>query len=76
MNKDRRKEIDALITDLEAVKERVESILDAEREYFENMPESFQMGDKGNAAEEAVSELEYAVGAFDEITANLENARG
>jgi hypothetical protein len=86
MNKDRRKQIDEAVALaqqaaelIEQLKEAAETIRDDEQEYFGNMPESIQQGDKGQAAEEAISALDEAVSALDEIdiegvVANLETA--
>lgn len=74
MNKERRKEINALAAKLEElaglltdIKDSVESIRDEEQEYFDNMPESLQGGDRGMVAEEAASNLEQAMDALEDI---------
>lgn len=71
MNKDRRKAIAALIVELEALQGKREDILgqidtliDEEQEYYDNMPESFQNGEKGSAAEAARDALQNA---YDEL---------
>ena len=46
-------------------KEMLEGVKDDEQEYFDNMPESLQGGDKGQAAEAAVSALDDAVNELD-----------
>lgn len=88
MNNDRRKTIDSLIREandlkgqIDSLQEQVEAVLDEEREYFDNMPESLQQGERGQAAEEAVSALEEAanmLGDFcvDDLTGYLEGAKG
>jgi uncharacterized coiled-coil DUF342 family protein len=74
MNAQRRKEIQAIIaavtllgteitslfTKTEAVAEDVNDIINDEQEYFDNMPECLQEGDKGEAANQAVQNLEGA----------------
>lgn len=81
MNKDRRKEIDALVEQLiplqnkweeirsacDDLKSQVETIRDAEQEYYENMPENVQGGEKGEAAAEAVSRLDEAITALEVV---------
>ena len=49
----------------EEFKSRAEEIRDEEQEYFDNMPESFQNGDKGDNAQSVVSELDSAIDALD-----------
>ena len=76
MNKARRKEIDSVITIITDAKEKLEAIRDEEQEYYDYMPENFQYGDKGEAAEEAVSCLDYAIDQLDEAIENAEQAKG
>ena len=71
---------------LEEIKTSVEEAKDAEQEYFDNMPESLQQGERGQGAEAAVSTLEEAfnslenmIDAFgeidlDEIASQIEEA--
>ena len=61
-------------TDLEKVqalileaKELMETIRDTQQEKFDNLPEGFQQGTRGEAMEERI-------GYFEEIYDNLENA--
>lgn len=86
MNKERRKAIAAAVELIEAARaavaeaiDAVEAIRDEEQEYYDNMPESFQDGDKGSRAQEAIdyldnahSDLEYI--DFDSIVSSLESA--
>ena len=71
MNKERRKAIDDLITEIrgleneitclvQQVESAVEVILGDEQDAFDNMPESLQYAEKGEAAQEAINALEYA----------------
>lgn len=89
MNKERRKAIDALRERIENIQNEIneiegeiESVRDEEQEYFDNMPESFQSGDKGQAAEAAIEQLDGALESIQEIgnlltesAANLETAQ-
>lgn len=86
MNNQRRKdiaEVIAKLADLDSLKaelyEAIESLKDEEQEYYDNMPEGLQGSDRGYAAEEAVSNLEDALSALDDIdvegiTSSLETA--
>lgn len=86
VNKDRRKAIDAIklqIADMQMRCEQLaQEVLDLaaeEQEYFDNMPESLQGTDRGQAAEQAISELEDVASSlgsidFDEIITGLEAA--
>ena len=64
MNKARRKEIDLArakvaegLSALEEAKGALESARDEEQDYLNNMPESFQNGEKGQTAQEAIDNL-------------------
>ena len=72
MNNDRRKaiaavrgEIELLVDQIDSIKTQLEDLRDEEQDYYDNMPESLQGGDKGQAAEEAVSNLDNAIDALD-----------
>lgn len=79
MNKERRKQIDDIrnnlldVSPLEEAKSTLEGLRDEEQEYFDNMPEGFQQGDKGQAAEAAVSALEAAIEAIDTMLSSFED---
>lgn len=101
MNKDRRKQIDTCMNDVEKLKTEVEefastlssdtekeiiadkeenwsgkvsdiksdleSLRDEEQDYYDNMPEGFQNGEKGEAAQSAVDALENAITQLEEL---------
>ncbi len=71
MNEARRKELakiasrfDELKALAESIKEDLEGIRDDEQEYFDNMPESLQSGEKGSNAEQEISDMEDAIDAL------------
>lgn len=45
---------------LRPIKAQVSDLRDEEQEYLDNMPESFQNGDKGDASQNAIDELDNA----------------
>jgi hypothetical protein len=65
MNKVRRKEIAKAIELLEQAREILESVRDDEQEAFDNMPESLQSSERGEAMEEYIYTLEEAIEAID-----------
>lgn len=74
MNKQRRADIAQAISHLESAKEALDAareLLDnaatEEREYYDNMPESLQGGDKGTQADAAATVLEEARDKIDEL---------
>ncbi|GHV18128.1 hypothetical protein FACS1894169_14370 [Bacteroidia bacterium] len=60
MNKARRKELNEIRAELQGLMERLEIIKDEEQESFDNMPEGLQYSERGEKAENAISNLEYA----------------
>lgn len=82
MNKQRRKDLDAIAAryrdliaklgdvgaQFESLKGDLESLRDEEQEYLDGMPESFQDGEKGDKAREAIDGMENAVALIEAIT--------
>lgn len=75
MNKQRRKSLDFALEALSEIRSLVEDARNEEQEYFDNMPESFQSGDKGQAAEDAVSLLDDALNALDDVEGLISDAQ-
>lgn len=61
MNKDRRASIQAVIDQLEEARQELETLRDEEQEYFDNMPENLQGGEKGEMAQTAIDNLDEAI---------------
>ena len=89
MNADRRKRIEKLNVEvreklaalIDDIRNEADSIKDEEQEAFDNLPESLQSGEKGDAMQESISRLEDAVSSLesidlDEIATALEEAAG
>ena len=74
MNKERRTKLKDLIGRIEELQSEIETLKDEEDDYFSNMPESLQQGEKGQAAEAAVEALTSAVDSFADIISNIEIA--
>lgn len=74
MNAARRKAIMEAITHLEEAKSLLDTAASEERDYYDNMPESFQNGEKGSAADAAATALEEAVTSIDDAIASAETA--
>lgn len=76
MNANRRKRIAVLTAELERIKEDIESLRDDEQVAFENLPENFQEGDRGEAMETAIENLDYAADDAQECLDHLWEALG
>lgn len=77
MNKERRANLGIAADLLREVKSKLEEVhiivsqeAEAEREYYDNMPEGLQSGDKGTTAEEAATTLENIVSSLEEFDAD------
>ncbi len=88
MNKDRRNKLGRaidLINELRDKMEEIKSIVtegaEAEREYYDNMPDGLKNGDKGSNADNAATQLEEVQNSFeefdlDELIGKIDDARG
>jgi len=52
----------------------VEPVRDEEQEAFDNMPDGLQQSERGQAAEQAASELDDAVDSLESVLSNIETA--
>lgn len=76
MNKERRKQIEQIIEGLDVNITCVDELAAEEQDYFENMPESFQSGEKGDAAQAAADALSSAKDSIQEAIDYLQEALG
>lgn len=76
MNRQRRKHIDSIIDLLEQEKVQLEEVYKEEEDYFDNMPESFQYGEKGDTAQEAMDNLQAAIDSLEEAIFSASEAKG
>ena len=71
MNKVRRGQLSEIQTELLSLKERLESLQEEEQEYYDNMPESFQSGEKGDKAQEHIDAIEYCATTLDDVISGI-----
>lgn len=76
MNNARRQEIAGAIFSLSNAVDVIEGLRDEEQDYYDNMPESFQMGERGETAQQAINCFEYALNSIEDAITNLEEAAG
>lgn len=72
MNKQNRRDIEKLIEKLDEVKTDLEFMQDDEESKYDNLPEGIQDSDRGDAMQEAIEYLGYAVDSIDEAIDNLQ----
>lgn len=73
MNKVRRKELGIILSKLEILKIEIESIKEIEEEVYDNMPESFREGEKGDEVQEGIDSLDEAINSIDESIESIQN---
>jgi predicted PurR-regulated permease PerM len=73
MNKARRKAIEEIIDQIGTLKEQLESITEEEQEAFDNLPESIQYSERGDAMGEGITDLEQASSDLEDIMTNLQD---
>ena len=74
MNRLRRAAIRRVMAKLEDLKSEIEEIRDAEQDAYDNLPESFMFGERGEAMESAIDSLEEAADGVDAALEALEAA--
>lgn len=76
MNRQRRNRIELVMTKLDELREEIEALRDEEQEAFDNLPESLQEGERGEAMNEAIENLDSAAEGFGDIADYLSDAMG
>lgn len=74
MNNTRRKNLRELIEKTEGLKLEIEELRTEEEEYYNNMPEAFQDGEKGDRAQTVIEYLDEAITAAGDVIENLTSA--
>lgn len=72
MNNARRKELERARVLIAEAGDIIRTAQEEEQEYFDNMPENMQTGDKGTKAEETASNLEEISSELDELLSRIE----
>lgn len=72
MNKLRRRQLRAALDLLDEARSILETVQEDEQEAFDNMPESLQSSERGEAMGETISNLEDAVSSLEEIDETFE----
>lgn len=72
MNKERRKQIAAIVNRISGIVSDLEMVKDDEDEYRDNMPENLQGGTRYDDSDEASNVMQCALDALEEASSNLE----
>jgi hypothetical protein len=73
MNKERKKQLAAIADRIDTLIIDLEMLRDEEQAYFDNMPESFKGGEKGEAAEEAEAAMSDALNELESAKDHIED---
>ena len=71
MNKQRRNEISSIVSELENLKSRLESVHMEEERVFDNMPENLQYSMRGEESQEAIDCMSEAISNLEEAIDQL-----
>ncbi len=74
MNAERRKTVQKALTLIDEARAILEGIQSEEQDYYDNMPESLQSGEKGEKAQETADALQSAIDEIDNAYSDIENA--
>lgn len=76
MNNARRKKIEKLQLELDAIRDNLSEIVDEEQECFDNIPENLCGSERYEVAEQALDNLSSAMGSIEEAIDYLVEAMG
>ena len=74
MNATRRKRIQEAIEQLDELKTIIEELHDEEQEAYDNLPESFQESERGEAMDAVADNLDSAMSSMEEVLDSLNAA--
>ena len=74
MNDNRRKKLETVSSKLDELKMSLQDVVNDEQYSFDNLPEQFQEGERGEKMEEAISNLEDAIDYIDSAMESISEA--
>ena len=75
MNKIRRNQLKAIQEKMAELRDMIDAVLSDEQEAYDNLPESFQDGERGEAMQTAIEAMESAMESCEEAEGYLEEAQ-
>lgn len=72
MNKQRRKRLEEAFNLIDQAKDILEEVKDEEQDAYENLPENFQNGDRGEEMQGYIEMLDEAYGYLDDANSVIE----
>lgn len=74
MNKKRREALSGIVSEIEDLTARLESLAEEESDYFDSMPESLQGSERGQKAEETATALSDAASNLESVAQEVSDA--
>ena len=76
MNKTRRKELDAVLDLLEDARANLETCIDGEQDYIDNMPEGLADSERASAAQDAIDTMQSALDGIESAIESINESKG
>lgn len=76
MNKIRREQLGKIAEVIGDLSIQLDHLMDEEQDYYDNMPESLQGGEKGDNAQVAIDAIQSAIDSLSEASSSVEEAQG
>jgi len=73
MNKLRRLEISKIVNTLDTASQSLADVIEAEQDYFDNIPENLEGSERYESSEEALDQLNEVKESLDEVIQSLDN---
>lgn len=73
MNKERRKQIEEVISKLEDIRDEIQWISEDEMEAYDALPESLQDGERGQQIYDNANDIEYQSSMVDAVICELQD---
>lgn len=74
MNANRRKQLSDITEEIEHIKERLEFLQEEEQEAFDNMPDNFQFGEKGDRMQASIDSIMEAADSLQDAIYSIMEA--
>jgi len=75
MNNARRTELDKIVQAISDLRSQLDSVRDHEQDAYDNMPESFQEGVRGQVSQAALDNIDNALSSLEEAEEALTEAQ-
>lgn len=72
MNKNRRQQLRKWLEEVEVIKDKLEGICSDEEEYYDQIPENLQNGQRACDSEEAIDQMNEAVSSLEDAISIIE----